>query len=158
MNIVVLKGNLTRDPEIKFTPAGNAKCTFGIAVNESWRDKDGNLKEIATFMDCQCWGKSGEVIAERLRKGNPILIEGKIRQEEWEDKKSGEKKRATRILVEKFEFCGGGRGEDAQAQEKRHHTPAPRQDRPAQRPAPTPKAAATADQPELPGEEDDVPF
>ena len=142
MNIVVLKGNLTRDPEVRFTPAGNAKCTFGIAVNESWRDKDGNLKETTTFLDCQCWGKSGEVIGERLRKGNPILIEGKIRQEEWDDKKTGEKKRATRIVVEKFEFCGGGRTDDAPAPQKRAQAPAKAQESPV-----------------LPVEgEDDVPF
>lgn len=111
MNVFLGKGNLTRDPEVKFIPSGTAVCEFGIAISERWTDDQGNKKESTYFGECQCWGKRGETLAKFFTKGKPILIRGKLAQEEWEDKQTGQKRSKTRIKVEEWEFCGGDKDE-----------------------------------------------
>lgn len=107
MNIVLLKGNLTRDPEVKYLATGRAVCEFSVAVNRTWVDDHGEKHEKASFHECRCWGKRGETIARYFGKGRPILVKGYMDQEQWEDRETGKKRSKTLVLVEEFEFCGG---------------------------------------------------
>lgn len=106
LNQVTLAGNLTRDPESKFTPSGVCICNISVAVNRRWKDKNGEEKEEVYFGDAIAFGKTAEVIAKHFRKGMPIFLQGRLKQEEWEDKNTGAKRSATRILVESFQFVG----------------------------------------------------
>lgn len=112
-NKVILIGNLTRDPELKEVSSGSSVCKFGIAVNYGYTKKDGSKAEEVYFGDCECWGKAGEVIAKYFTKGKPILVEGRLRTEAWDDKETGKKQSRTRILCERFEFVGGKHDDDA---------------------------------------------
>jgi single-strand DNA-binding protein len=123
MNILLQKGNLTRDPETRYTPKGTAITQFGIAVNRRWKGEDGQAKEEVTFTDWQAWGKTGETIAKFFKKGDPIICEGRLAQEEWEDKQTGEKRRKSLGKLETFHFCGSKAAEGGQ----RTARPAPRQ-------------------------------
>lgn len=148
MNKVILMGNLTRDPEIRYTPKGQAVCEFALAVNEKWKTEFGEVKERVTFLECFCWGARGEAFAKHHRKGSKALVDGKIVQETWDDKETGKKRSKTRIQVESWEFVSGSPQGAANAQ-----------DGPTQRPPAEPKSAASVDQPNpAPREEDDVPF
>jgi len=125
INKIMLAGNLTRDPELKFTPNGTPVLDFGIAVNRRWRDNQGQIREDTYFGDCRAWNKQAEVIAQHFTKGKPIFIEGRLAQEEWVDKTTQAKRRKTLTIVESFQFCGDARG--AAGGGKREATPAPRQ-------------------------------
>lgn len=108
LNRVMLAGNTTRDPELRHLPTGNtAVCSFGLAVNEKWKDRDGNAKESVTFVDCEAWGKTGEAIAKFFTKGKPIFIEGKLKLDTWKDKTDGSNKSKLKVVVENFQFVGG---------------------------------------------------
>lgn len=122
-NKVILMGNLTRDPELKYTPKGSAVCQFGIAVNRKWRAEDGTVKEEVTFLDLQAWGKSAETIMQYCKKGSSLHVEGRLSQEAWTDKESGQKKSKTRVVVETFQFIGG-RQEKSEAKPEAKITPA----------------------------------
>src|ERR1051326_5119235 len=88
-NKVILAGNLTRDPELRYTPKGTAVAKLGLAINRSWRDSQTNeLREEVTFVDVDAFGRAAETIAQYLKKGRPILIEGRLRYDTWEDRKS----------------------------------------------------------------------
>ena len=126
MNRVTLMGNLTADPEIRHTPAGKAVCEFTIAVNERWTTEAGEKKERAAFIGCACWGARGEAFAKWHRKGKAALVEGKLRQDEWE--KDGKKQRKTYVEVTDWHFCGSGGSEakpDATRQQTKPATPKP---------------------------------
>ena len=145
-NKVILAGNLTRDPELRYTPKGTAIARLGIACNRKWKSETGEMKEEVTFVDVDAFGKQAETIGQYLKKGRPILIEGRLRYDTWEDKQSGQKKSKLGVVLENFQFLdsGGSRGGDAEA---------PRS-RPA---APSAPAAEPADT-DVPPESDDVPF
>ena len=106
MNKVFLKGNMTRDPELKFTPGNMAYTKFGMAMNHKWKNKEGEMQEKVTFVDCTAWGRTAEVVNEYFTKGSPILVEGRLDLEQWQDKE-GQKRSKLSVIVEKFEFCGG---------------------------------------------------
>jgi len=111
MNIVILKGNICRAPETR--DVGKSSVTdFGIAVNRRWKDQRGKEKEEVLFADCSAWGRTGETIEEYFKKGSPILIQGRLRLEQWEDKKTDEKRSKISITVESFEFCNSGKDDD----------------------------------------------
>jgi single-strand DNA-binding protein len=136
-NKVILIGNLTRDPELKYTPKGTAACQIGMAVNRKWRNEQGQDQEEVTFLDVQSWGKQAEAISKYLRKGSPLFVEGRLKLEEWE--KDGKKQSKLRVVLESFQFLGGAKQEGQQA----------------------PKAASaapTASPDGPPPEDDDVPF
>jgi single-strand DNA-binding protein len=114
-NKVLLGGNITRDIELRYTPKGTAVATLGIAVNRRWRDESGTDREAVSFHDCQAWGRAAEIIQQYFHKGRPIFIEGRLEQDEWEDKATGQKRRKTLVVIEKFEFCGEARGGKASA-------------------------------------------
>ena len=110
-NKVIIAGNITRAPELRYTPAGMAVCEIGVAVNRSWTNDAGEKKEEVTFLDCTAWSKTGETISKHLRKGDPILIEGRLRMENWTDKQSQEKRSKLAITIESFSFIGTKRTE-----------------------------------------------
>ncbi len=150
---VILAGNLTRDPELRYTPKGTAVAKLGLAVNRSWTTETGEKREEATFVDVDAFGKQAEVISQYLRKGRSLLVEGRLRLETWDDKATGAKRSKLGVVLESFSFLdsgnregGGGGAPQAGA------APAPR----PQRPAPSAPAPASQDGP--PPDDDDVPF
>lgn len=147
LNQIFLSGNLTRDPEVKYTPAGTAICSFGIASNRVWKDTQGNKKEETYFADCIAYGATAENIKKYFPKGRKILVIGRNKREEWDDKDTGKKRTATRIVMENFQFMGGNNpvhNEEADAAAKR-----------TQRPAAPPRPPAD---PDLDTAPDDIPF
>ena len=105
-NKVILAGNLTRDVELRFTPKGTPIAQFSLAVNRAWKDDAGNKKEEVSFIDCKSLGKQAETISEWFKKGRPILIEGRLNQETWDDKETKEKRSKLVVIVEGFSFIG----------------------------------------------------
>lgn len=103
-NKVILMGNLTRDPEVRTTPNGQNVCSFTLAVNRTWRGQDGNSQESVSYIDCVAWGKAGDIIAQYLQKGRPLLVSGHLEQRSWEDKESGQKRSKIETVVEDFNF------------------------------------------------------
>ena len=108
-NKVILVGNLTRDLELRFTPQGTAVAEFGIAINETWKDKSGQKQESVSFFDCTLFGKSAEGLADYLKKGRKILVDGKLRQDRWQDEKTGQNRSKIKILVDRVTFLGGAK-------------------------------------------------
>ena len=148
-NKVILAGNLTRDPELRYTPNGKAIAKFGMAINRNWTTDTGEKKEEVTFVDIDSFGRQAEVISQYLKKGRPVLVEGRLKLDQWDDKQSGQKRSRLGVVLESFSFLDSGRGGDGGSAE------APRP-RPASAPAAT-AAPASADEPPVPSE-DDVPF
>jgi single-strand DNA-binding protein len=154
-NKVILAGNLTRDPELRYTPKGTAIANFGLAINRKWKSESGESKEEVTFVDVEAWDRQGEVIAQYFKKGRPILVEGRLKFDQWEDKNTHQKQSKLRVRLESFSFIDTKGAEDG--------VPS---DAPRARPAAAPAAAATAGaaaaaaaEPEAPEpEQDDVPF
>lgn len=115
---VIMMGNLTRDPELKYLDSGTALTKFTVAVNRTWKSKQGEKKEEVSFIDCTAWGRTAEVIAEYFAKGDPIMVEGHLKQESWETAE-GQKRSKLGVQVEAFQFVGGKRDRDeAPAQEE----------------------------------------
>lgn len=110
MNLVILKGNLTRDPELRYTPGGTAVAACGIAINRVWTDQSGNKKEEVDFFDLNFWGKTAETFSQYFRKGKPILVQGRLKLDQWDDKQTGQKRSKVKVVVDRFEFCGGDMG------------------------------------------------
>lgn len=121
-NKVILVGNLTRDPQSRFTPAGTAVAEIGLAVNRSWFDKNSNSrKEDTTFVDVTLWGRTAEVASEYLTKGRPVLIEGRLQLDQWDDKESGQRRSKLKVVGENMTMLGsnngGGGGQQGQYQQ-----------------------------------------
>jgi len=104
----IITGNLTRDPELRTTPNGASVCSFSVAVNRVYRDSNGEQKEDVSFIDCSAWGKLGEMINQYAKKGTGVLVSGRLDQRSWEDKTTGQKRSRVEIVVEDFNFTGGG--------------------------------------------------
>jgi single-strand DNA-binding protein len=154
-NKVILAGNLTRDPELRYTPKGMAIAKIGLAINRTWKSETGETKEEVTFVDVDAFGRQAEVIGQYLKKGRPILVEGRLRYDTWDDKQTNTKRSKLGVVLEGFQFLDSGRAEAGDA---------PRAPRPAPAPAAGPgpgagPAPAPGPEPEgAPPEEDDVPF
>lgn len=155
VNKVILIGNLTRDPELRFTPKGSALCEIGMAVNRKYKLESGEQREEVTFLDISFWGKQAEVVAKWMKKGRPLYVEGRLQMDTWDDKTTGQKRSKIRIVAEDFQFLGGDRGGGEEgSHDDEHPAPAPRQ---ASAPPARPQSAAAA--PEAPSlDDDDVPF
>ena len=106
-NRIILVGNLTRDPELSYTPANTAVCKFAMATNRKWRDRDGNEREDVCFVDCVLFGKSGEVFAKYMSKGKSVLVEGRLTLDRWTSQ-DGQKRSKHEVFVENFTFLGSG--------------------------------------------------
>ena len=107
-NKVILMGNLTRDPELRYTPKGTAVAKLGLAVNRSWRNAEGQQQDETTFVDVDAFGKQAETLGQYMQKGRPILIEGRLKLDQWEDKNTGQNRSKLGVILEKFSFVGGG--------------------------------------------------
>jgi single-strand DNA-binding protein len=106
-NKVILLGNLTRDPQVKYTPSGTALAELGLAVNRTWFDKQSNSRrEETTFVDVTLWGRDAEVAGEYLAKGRPVLIEGRLQLDTWDDKTTGQKRSKLRVVGERMQMLG----------------------------------------------------
>ena len=101
-------GNLTRDPELRYTPKGTAVAKLGLAVNRSWRNAEGQQQDETTFVDVDAFGKQAETLGQYMQKGRPILIEGRLKLDQWEDKSTGQSRSKLGVILEKFSFVGGG--------------------------------------------------
>src|ERR1700731_4394649 len=108
LNRVLLIGNLTRDPELRYTPKGTAVTEIGLAVNRVYSGEDGEKKEEVTFVDVTLWGRQAEVAQEYLKKGRPVFIEGRLQLDTWDDKQSGQKRSRLRVVAENMQMLGGG--------------------------------------------------
>lgn len=108
LNKVLLMGNLTRDPELRVTPKGTPICQFGLAVNRQFKMESGESREEVTFVDIEAWGRQGETIAKYCTKGRPLFVEGRLKLDSWEDKNTKEKRSRMRVVLENFQFLGGG--------------------------------------------------
>jgi len=107
-NKVILMGNLTRDPQVRYTPSGTAVTDLGLAVNRVWFDKQSNTKnEETTFVDVTLWGRQAEVAGEYLAKGRSVLIEGRLQLDQWDDKESGQKRSKLKVVCENMTMVGG---------------------------------------------------
>lgn len=151
-NKVILAGNLTRDPELRYTPNGKAICKLGLAVNRNWTTDTGEKKEEVTFVDIDAFGRQAEVIAQYMKKGRSLLVEGRLRLDQWDDKQTGQKRSRLGVVLEGFTFLDGGRGESGGDSAPAPAPARPRASAPAQSAAP---AAAADDQGPA---DDDVPF
>ena len=109
-NKVILMGNLTRDVEIRHTPSNTAVGNFGLAVNRRYRTQSGENREEVTFVDCEAWGRTAEVMSQYLTKGRPVMIEGRLKLDQWEDKNGGGKRSKLSVVVENFQFVDSGQG------------------------------------------------
>ncbi|MEA3187882.1 MAG: single-strand DNA-binding protein [Chthoniobacter sp.] len=150
LNKVMLMGNLTRDPEVRYTPKGTAVCEIGMAVNRQFTSENGEKREEVTFVDVTLWGRQAEIAGEYLKKGRPVFIEGRLQLDTWDDKTSGQKRSKLRVVAEGMQFLGsrgdgGGGGESGGSS---HAAGAPK------------KAPQSAPKdPDLDAaEEDDIPF
>ncbi len=143
-NKVILLGNLTRDPELRYTPQGAAVCEFALALNSVYTNKQtGQKVEEVSYIDLVAWGKTGETIAEYMKKGRQIMVEGRLKQDRW-DSQDGKKMSKVRVTVESFTFVGARPGGEGGG--------------------PAPKAGGAAasgggpDDGPPPGAEEDIPF
>ena len=107
-NKVILIGNLTRDPQLRYTPSQAAVCDFGVAVNRQWTGQDGQKREEVCFVDCTAWARQAETIQKYLSKGRPVFIEGRLTYRQW-DGPDGKKRSKLEVTVERFQFLGGPR-------------------------------------------------
>jgi len=107
----IIVGNLTRDPELTAIPSGQKVCKFGVATNRVWKDKSGTRQESTTYHNIVVWGRQAETSAQYLKKGQQVMIEGRIDTRSWDDKTSGEKKYRTEIIADRVQFgAKGGAG------------------------------------------------
>jgi single-strand DNA-binding protein len=145
-NKVILLGNLTRDPEVRYTPKGTAVTELGMAVNRVYTAENGEKREDTTFVDVTLWGRTAEIAGEYLKKGRPVFIEGRLQLDTWDDKQSGQKRSKLKVVGEGLQLLGGrpggggGGGGDEDGGSR------------SSRPAPPPKAAASEP------DDDEIPF
>jgi len=109
LNKVMLIGNLVRDIDLKTLPSGQSIGQFSIAINRNWVGQDGEKREEVTFVDCEAWAKTAEIMAKYLSKGRPVYVEGRLKQDVWDDKETGQKRSKTKVVVESFQFLDSGK-------------------------------------------------
>ena len=151
-NKVILMGNLTRDPELRYTSNNRAVAKIGIACNRQFTTANGEKREEVMFADCEAWGRTAEVINQYLSKGRPIFIEGRLKLDQWTDQ-SGQKRSRHIVVIESFQFIdsrgsGGGGNSNSGGGESRSYSA----------PSSGGSQASTAAAPHQPIQEDDIPF
>ncbi|MGC2626679.1 MAG: single-stranded DNA-binding protein [Candidatus Udaeobacter sp.] len=141
LNKVLLLGNVTRDPEVRYTPKGSAVCDLGVAVNRSYTTDSGEKREEVTFVDVTLWGRTAEVASEYLKKGRPVFIEGRLQMDTWDDKQTGQKRTRLRVVAENMQLLGARPPGGAEAPGESRQTSVP------------PKKSASSEP-----DEDEIPF
>ena len=152
-NKVILMGNLTRDPELRYTPKGMAIAKIGLAVNRNWTNEAGEKKEEVTFVDVDVFGRTAENVGQYMRKGRPIMIEGRLRLDQWDDKQTGQKRSKLGVVAETVQFLGSAGDGAGSGGGAGGGSSAPKAAKPA--------ASAPPSEPlegDGPPESDDVPF
>jgi single-strand DNA-binding protein len=142
-NKVILLGNLTRDPEVRYTPKGSAVCDLGIAVNRVYTTDSGEKREEVTYVDVVLWARLAEIAGEYLKKGRPVFIEGRLQMDSWDDKQTGQKRTKLRVVGDSMQLLGGrpgGGGAGGETTGDNRQTSAP----------PKPQAPAKSDEDEIP--------
>ncbi len=169
LNKVMLIGNVTRDPEIKYTPKGSAVTDLGIAVNRVFTPEGGERREETTFVDVTLWGRQAEIAGEYCKKGRSIYVEGRLQLDSWEDKSSGQKRSKLRVVGENFQLLGprpSGAGHSGGSDEEYSEAPPQQQRRESSSGSPASAGGSSAGgfssgrstTPQPPLEEDDIPF
>lgn len=141
MNKVILMGRLTRDPALSYLPSQTAVCEIGIAVSEQRKQQDGSYKDVPCFVDCKCFAKRGEAINKYFKKGDPILLSGKLEFNSWQAQ-DGSKRSKLTVFIEDWEFVGGKKESGGEPQQQGYNTP----------------PAAPQSEPQAPYDNDDIPF
>lgn len=149
LNKVLLMGNLTRDPEVKYTPKGTAVGDLAIAINDSYKAQDGTIKETVTYVDIEVWGRQAETCKQYLSKGRPVFVEGQLRLDQWETPQ-GEKKSRLKVRADRVQFLGSPPGGGASRSGGGSSSAEPA--RPAR-----PASSVSEDTPPPPSD-DDIPF
>ena len=173
VNKVFLLGNLTRDPELRYTPGGSAVTDLPLALNRIYTTKDGERREEVTYVDVTVWERQAENCCQYLKKGQPVHVEGSLRMESWEDKTTGEKRSKVKILADQVQFLNSRR-DDGGGSDSDYGPPAAREVPPPRRGAgesrgpsngaargfgqPSPSAPPNRRPPEPEAEDDDIPF
>jgi single-strand DNA-binding protein len=166
-NKVILAGNLTRDPEVRYLAgSGTAVANFGLALNRKWRDSQTQeMKEEVTFVDVQAWGITAENVGQYKRKGEPVLIEGRLKLETWEDKQTRQNRSKLIVVAEKISFLPSAQdGSGGHDQEPSQRQPPARPQSSGRYPSARPQSRPAVGSPQeqfpgdFPPEEDDVPF
>lgn len=164
LNKVMLIGNLTRDPEVRYTPKGSAVTDVGLAINRHFTLDDGERREETTFVDITFWGRQAEVIGEYMRKGRPLYVEGRLQLDQWEDKNTGQQRSRLKVVGENFQFLGGrddqggggGGGQSYDQGQPRQQAAPPQQEPPQQQPRQ--QAPQQQNYEPIQDEDDDIPF
>jgi len=138
LNKVILAGRLTRDPEARVLPSGMALCKLGLAHSRKYRTKEGDQREETLFINATCWGKTAEYVRDYYKKGRPVLVEGRLKLDEWEDKSSGQKRSTIEITADRVQALdwedrggtGGGGGGRTRRQDSAPDGPEPEDDIP----------------------------
>jgi single-strand DNA-binding protein len=160
-NKVILMGNLTRDPQLKYLPNQTPVVEFGLAVSRKWRSAQGEDREDVCFVECSAFAKAAELINQYCTKGKALFVEGRLKLDQWEDKQGGGKRSKLSVVVENFQFLGGPGGGAGGPEE------AEGGERPPSRAPSRPPAAAGGNRPAAPQppygdeqkfQEDDIPF
>jgi single-strand DNA-binding protein len=146
-NKVLLMGNLTRDPEVRYTPKGTAVGDLGIAINDSYKAQDGTIKETVTYVDIEVWGRQAETCKQYLTKGRAVFVEGQLKLDQWEQ--DGQKKSKLKVRADRVQFLGGGPGRPGGGEQRSATSSGPTAARPA--------STVSEDSPPPPGD-DDIPF
>jgi single-strand DNA-binding protein len=149
MNRVILVGNLTKDPEVRYTPSGTAVGDLRLAINRRYKGTDGEFRDETCFVGVTAWGRQAETCGEYLRKGAPVMIEGRLKYDEWE--KDGQKHNRLSVVAERVQFLSGG-PKDADAREPKEPREAPEPPRAEEAPPEGTRPAAAA------GDDDNLPF
>jgi len=155
LNKGLLMGNLTRDPEVRYTPKGTAVAELGIAVNRIYSGENGEKREETTFVDVTVWGRTAENVGEYLKKGRPVFIEGRLQLDSWEDKQSGQKRNKLKVVADNVQFLGsrGGAGGSSGGGEEGEEGARSRPASGGSRSASPPKNAGPAEP-----DDDEIPF
>src|SRR5271166_5380805 len=104
LNRAILIGNLTRDPELRYTPKGTPIAQIGLAINRVWKNENGEKEEETTFIDVELWGRLAEIAGQYLKKGAPAFIEGRLQLDTWDDKQTGQKRSRLRVIAESMQL------------------------------------------------------